>query len=99
MVVERVLGENPVIKLSKEGDMVKGKIMLINESKIHKGSYAMTLDNAGAKFVIFISEIVKNKLDSNGIVVGNTVKLTFKGTIKSKSTGRDINDIEVAVLE
>ena len=96
---EKILGDLPVLKFGKVGEILKGRYVSMTPSKKFKDSFALTLDNDGNKFVMFISNIQYERLMQYGIEVGETLKFTYKGKTKSKTTGQEYNNIEIAVID
>lgn len=96
---ERILSDLPVMKFSKVGEVVKGKLISVTPSKKFKESWVLTMDNEGNRFIIFVSNIVYEKLKQNAIELGSILKLTYNGKKDTKTGDREYNDITIAILD
>jgi hypothetical protein len=92
---EAVSGD--VVKLDKEGASVAGVLIGYEESKMFPGSYAVKLRNPAKEtpFVVFVSNIVIQKIKDSNIQIGQDLMIEFTGMKKSASSGMEYKDYKV----
>jgi len=90
------LESGDVIKL-EAGEQVNGKFVLLEESRTYKDSYALTLETPQGQKVLFVSNIVKDLLQKNGITPGQEIAVMFKGMRKNKAGTAEYKDYSVMV--
>lgn len=77
------------------GQSLQGKLMKVEESRLYKGSYAVTLDTAEGSKTVFVSNIVVDKLEKAGITTGREVKIEFLGLKKNQKGTAEYKNYEV----
>lgn len=81
----------------KEGDVIEGKVMLIQEARNAKASRTATLEKAdGERANVWLSTVIDGAFKA-GVKEGDTVRITFKGRSKTADGKNDFNDYKVEV--
>ena len=83
-----------VVKL-KEGERIEGKLVTIEPSTQYPESFCLKLDTKDGLKVTFVSNIVKDLIESNSIMKGQDMAVLFKGLKKSEKSGREYKDYSV----
>ena len=73
-----------VVKL-EEGESLQGQYVGIEQSHQYKDSFAFKVSVDGDVKVTFVSNIVKELIETNGIKEGQDVKLTYDGMKESEN--------------
>lgn len=86
-----------VVKLEKAGDHIDGKYVGIEESRKFKDSFALRIENAKGIQTLFVTKILKELLDVNGVMKGQTIRVLYKGKKANEAKTREYNDYELYV--
>ena len=79
----------------KVGDSVTGKVVLIQEARNDKSSRTATLQlEDGSKVAVWLSTVIDGAFKA-GVREGDTVRITYNGKVKGKTS--EYNDYEVEV--
>lgn len=87
---------NNKVEELKEGDVIEGKVVLIQEARDVKSSRTATLEKADNTQVnVWLSTVIDGAFRS-GVKEGDKVRITYKGRAEAKNGGK-FNDYKVEV--
>lgn len=89
------VGGGEVIKLEKPNEQVTGLYKGIEESKQFKDSYALRLRIDGEDKILFVNNIVKDKIEQGNVEIDNEIRITFLGKVKNVKGDRQYNSYKV----
>jgi hypothetical protein len=91
------LGSGDVIKLENAGDSISGMLISWEESRMFPGSYAVRLRNPNKEQpqVVFVSNVVIDKIKLNNIQPGQDIMIEFAGLVKSGKSGMSYKNYKV----
>jgi len=81
----------------KDGDVVEGKVVLIQEARSAKASRTATLEKEdGERVNVWLSTVIDGAFKA-GVNEGDFVRITYKGKQPTKDNSGEFNDYKVEV--
>ena len=85
------------VKLENENDSIEGEFINYEQSQQYPDSFAVKIQATDGIKVIFANNVLKEKIDNSQVKQGNSIKIVYKGLVKSKN-GREYKQYDVYTM-
>ena len=91
----RQLTSGEFFKFETAGDFFEGKLLKVEQSKLYKDSWAVSLETKEGVKTAYVSNIVIDLFEKNSVTTGKVVRIMFNGLKKTKDGSRKYKDYSV----